>query len=69
MDNFAQVCNTLAAARCLNAGQSLEEVAKAAGRSPATILRWLHAAGWSYRNSRVAFAPDDAKSYCVRRSK
>jgi len=31
----------LAARRCYNAGQTVKQIAESAGKSPATIRRWL----------------------------
>lgn len=43
---FDKVARTLAAVRCLSAGQSFAEVAKSAGCHPSTIRRWVMKAGF-----------------------
>ena len=43
---FKQICATAAAVRCLNAGQTLKQIAQSAQVSPATIQRWLRDAGF-----------------------
>ena len=39
--NLQRICTLLAARRCYNAGQSVKEIAKSAGKSVSTIYRWL----------------------------
>jgi transposase len=44
--SFTKMASTLAAVRCLNAGQSFAQVASSAKRHPSTIKRWLKNAGF-----------------------
>ena len=39
--NFTKLCSMLAARRCYNSGQTVAQIAKSAGKSEATIRRWL----------------------------
>ena len=38
---FERMCALLAARRCFNAGQTIDQIAKSAKRSKSTIRRWL----------------------------
>lgn len=43
---FADIINVLAAVRCLNAGQTIEQVAASAKVSPQQVRAWLRKAGF-----------------------
>lgn len=43
---FKDIVNILAAVRCLNAGQTVEEVAKSAKVSPRKVRGWLNSGGF-----------------------
>ena len=43
--NFRKMCALLAAKRCYESGQSVQQIAKSSGKSRSTIRRWLKAAG------------------------
>jgi len=43
--SFKRMCALLAAKRCYEAGQSVRQIAKSAGKSPSTIRRWLKTVG------------------------
>ena len=45
MPSFKRICEILAARQAFNAGQRVEEIAQLAGRSPATIRKWLAISG------------------------
>jgi len=46
MINFKHICSILAAVRCLNAGQTVAQVAASAKVSTQTIYGWLKEAGF-----------------------
>lgn len=39
--DYARLCALLAARRCRDAGQTVAQIAKSAGKHPSTIRRWL----------------------------
>jgi len=50
---FSDICNTAAAVRCRQAGQTDREISKSAGRSPSTIKRWIKKAGFTNRGGKL----------------
>lgn len=44
--NFQKICATIAALRCLNAGQSVEQVAVSVKVSPQAVRGWLRQGGF-----------------------
>lgn len=42
---FENMCKMLAAKNCYESGQSIDEIAASAGKSPAVIRRWLKESG------------------------
>ena len=50
MNDFKKICAMLAARRCYEAGQSVAEIAKSAGRSKVVICRWLKKSGTVLRS-------------------
>ena len=52
MNQFCEVCATLAVVNCHNSGQSTSQIAKSAKRTPSTIRRWLKEGGFVLRNGK-----------------
>jgi transposase-like protein len=38
---YHDICNRMAAARCYNDGQSVQHIARSAGKSTTTVYKWL----------------------------
>jgi predicted transcriptional regulator len=51
---FVDICNRLAAANCVASGQSIQQIATSAKRSPATIRRWLKDVPLSLKRPRLS---------------
>lgn len=49
MKGFERICAIIAAVRCLNAGQTFDEIANSAKVHPSTIRRWVSGAGFYRR--------------------
>lgn len=47
------MCQSLAAVRCAQAGQSHGEIAKSAGTAPGTVGRWINKAGFKHRGGKL----------------
>lgn len=52
MNQFQEVCATLAVVNCCNNGQSISQIAKSAKRTPAVIRHWLKRGGFVLRNGK-----------------
>ena len=49
---FKDICNHAAAAICHNNGATIEEIAKQAKVSPATVRKWISLSGLSKRRGK-----------------
>lgn len=50
---FRDICNSAAAVRCRQAGQSHAQIAKSAGKPASTIRRWISKAGFKQRGGKL----------------
>lgn len=58
---FSDICNTAAALRCRQAGQSNREIAQSAGKSPSAIRRWIKKAGYNQRAGKLRHVSEKAQ--------
>lgn len=57
---FSDICNTAAAVRCKQAGQSDREIAQSAKKSPGTVKRWIAKAGYRQRGGKLRHVSEAA---------
>ena len=50
---FNDICKTLAAVRCRQAGQPTAKIAKSAGVAPSTVQHWIRKGGFKRRGGKL----------------
>lgn len=58
--SFKKLCGTMAAVNCLKSGQKVGDIAKSAGKSPATVRRWVNKAGFKNRAGKLRHVSEAA---------